>query len=63
MGLDYGDRVAEEWASTYTVTVPTQAAARAVARVNEPLRACRWSPDGRLLAALGDRSIYVFASS
>jgi hypothetical protein len=32
-------------------------------RVNEPLKACRWSPDGQLLAALGERTIYVIGEN
>jgi WD40 repeat protein len=37
--------------------------AGAVMRVDSPLRGCAWSPSGRLIAAVGDAGLYLFAFS
>jgi WD40 repeat protein len=53
-----GDQTVRLWDAA--ASVPS---ALALMSVNEPLKACRWSPDGRLLAALGERSIFVIRAS
>jgi WD40 repeat protein len=40
---------------------PATGAVGAVMRVDSALNGCAWSPDGRLLAAVGDAGLYVFA--
>lgn len=53
-----GDQTVRLWDA-----VASTPSALALTTVNEPLKACRWSPDGRLLAALGERSVYVIGEA